>query len=142
MNRLTGRDTLRLAMPSTDRRVAVESRRAATAPAAPATLAPGDPRWVLAIRTAELLQGSVLAPDDREQLLRTGRVLGLNPFQSNLVIAVVQDQARRGLGPAHGVRELAFIPPAAAASHARPWRVAMVTAAVIAAESLVLWAVW
>jgi hypothetical protein len=101
----------------------------------------GDPRWVLAVRTAELLQGAVLGPDDREQLLRTGRVLGLNPFQSNLVIAVVQDQARRGLGPGHGVRELAFIPPAAPASHARPWHVALVTAALIVVESLLLWAV-
>jgi hypothetical protein len=141
MNRLTGRDVLRLAIPSPDRTVAAP-RRAATAPAdAATTLAPGDPRWVLAVRTAELLQGAVLGPDDREQLLRTGRVLGLNPFQSNLVIAVVQDQARRGLGPGHGVRELAFIPPAAPASHVRPWRVALVTAALIVVESLLLWAV-
>lgn len=55
-----------------------------------------DPRWVLAVRTAEQLQGEVLPPDRRDRLIRLGRTMGLSIFDSNLVIAVVQDQARRG----------------------------------------------
>lgn len=73
-----------------------------------------DPRWVLATRTAEQLQGTVLAPEQRERLLSLGRMLGLSPFDSNLVIAIVQDQARRGVTPAAcaeaGAEQLAMVP--------------------------------
>ncbi len=55
-----------------------------------------DPRWVLAVRTAEQLEGTLLPPEKRQNLIRLGRVMGLNPFDCNLVIAIVQDQARRG----------------------------------------------
>ncbi len=58
---------------------------------------PADPRWVLAVRTGEQLQGAILTPERRERLLRLARVIGLNPFDANLVIAIVQDQARRGV---------------------------------------------
>lgn len=58
-----------------------------------------DPRWVLAIRTAEQLQGSVLSPHRRDRLLRMGEAFGLSIFDSNLVIAIIQDQARRGHAP-------------------------------------------
>lgn len=58
-----------------------------------------DPRWVLALRTAEQLQGSILTPDRRQRLQQTGRLLGLTAFDCSLVIAIVQDQARRGVPP-------------------------------------------
>lgn len=61
---------------------------------------PTDPRWVLAIRTAEQLQGDILAPQRRGELDRLGKLLGLSPFSVSLIIAIVQDQARRGYAPA------------------------------------------
>ena len=73
-----------------------------------------DPRWVLALRTAELLEGTILTPEKRQRLIRTGRLMGLNVFDCNLVIAIVQDQARRGHSPsdcpAAGVSQLAMVP--------------------------------
>ena len=73
-----------------------------------------DPRWVLAVRTAEALEGSVLAPQKRERLVRLGKVLGLSPFDANLVIAIVQDQARRGYAPEYcptaGEPQLRMVP--------------------------------
>ncbi|MEM6458057.1 MAG: hypothetical protein AAF710_01555 [Planctomycetota bacterium] len=75
----------------------------------------GDPRWVLAVRTAEQLEGSVLTPEKRERLLRLGRGFGLGVFDANLVIAIVQDQARRGHAPAYcpaaAEPQLRLVPP-------------------------------
>lgn len=56
-----------------------------------------DPRQVLANRTAELIQGTILTPENRQMLNRLGTMLDLTPFETALVIAVVQDQSRRGL---------------------------------------------
>ena len=70
-------------------------------PDAPA-LAATDPRWVLAARTAMQLQGgqaAILAPDQRRRLVTMAQRLGLRPFDAGLVIAIVQDAARRGLDP-------------------------------------------
>lgn len=64
--------------------------------AAHAGLDPKDPRWVLAMQTQARLQGATLTPERREQLIRNGAKLGLRPFESNLVIAIVQDRARIG----------------------------------------------
>ncbi len=73
------------------------------APAAPQRVTPvsdpHDPRWVLALRVSESLDGEVLPPERRERLLKLGRVLGLTQFDAALVIACVQDQARRGVEP-------------------------------------------
>jgi hypothetical protein len=69
---------------------------------AAATLAATDARWVLAVRTASLLEGgraAVLAPERRRRLLALASQLGLRPFDANLVIAIVQDGARSGEGP-------------------------------------------
>lgn len=60
-----------------------------------------DARWVLAVRVSEQLEGSILPPNKREQLVRLGKVLGLTAFDANLVIAIVQDQARRGYPADH-----------------------------------------
>lgn len=66
------------------------------AAAANRTLDPTDPRWVLAARTQSLLQGTALTPDRRDRVMRTARQLGVRPFDANVIIAIVQDHARRG----------------------------------------------
>ncbi len=71
----------------------VRENRAA---AANRTLDPADVRWVLAVRTQSLLQGTALTPERRERVLRTAKHLGVRPFDANLIIAIVQDHARRG----------------------------------------------
>ena len=55
-----------------------------------------DARWVFAVRVSQAMQGSMLVPEKREKLIRAGRVMGLSPFDCNLIIAILQDQARRG----------------------------------------------
>jgi len=74
-----------------------------------------DPRWVLAVRTAELLQGDILTPERRERIVRMGRMFNLTAFDANMVIAIVQDQARRGIAPhlcpAAGEPQLRMITP-------------------------------
>lgn len=62
-----------------------------------ATLSPDDARWILARRTAEAIEGgraAILRPEVRVRLLAIGQRLGLRPFDANLVIAIVQDEAR------------------------------------------------
>jgi hypothetical protein len=74
-----------------------------------------DPRWVLAVRVAEQLEGAVLPPAKRENLLQLGKVFGLTVFDANLIIAIVQDQARRGHAAAYcptaGEPQLRMVPP-------------------------------
>jgi hypothetical protein len=55
---------------------------------------PADPRWILAMQTQARLQGAMITPERRDELLASGTRLGLRPFEANLVIAVVQDRAR------------------------------------------------
>ncbi len=112
-----------------------------------------DPRWVLAVRVAEALQGAILPAEKRERLIRVGKMLGLTAFDANLIVAMVQDQARRGnrsTDCAHAAREqLSLIPyPGRAAGHgASPNRsdrmrwthLVAVAAATIVAELFVLW---
>ena len=76
------------------RAVADENRAAATNRG----LSPTDPRWALAARAYSQLQGSALTQERRLQVMRTARRLGVRPFDANLIIAIVQDQARRGRG--------------------------------------------
>ncbi len=77
-------------------------------------VSPSDPRWVLALRTAEALQGSLITPEKRQALVRLGKVMGLTAFDANLVIAIVQDQARRGYAadycPTAGEQQLQMVP--------------------------------
>lgn len=60
------------------------------------TMSSHDPRWALAAATWRALQGSLLTSEDRDRIMRWGRAMGMTNFQSSLIIAVVQDQARRG----------------------------------------------
>lgn len=69
-----------------------ENRLAAHA----AGLDPHDPRWILAMQTQARLQGATLTSDRRDQLMRSGKRLGMRPFETNLIIAIVQDRARIG----------------------------------------------
>lgn len=47
------------------------------------------------MQTQARLQGTMLTPERRDEVLASGKRLGLRPFESNLIIAIVQDQARR-----------------------------------------------
>lgn len=109
-----------------------------------------DPRWVLALRVSQSLEGATLAPEKRERLLQVGRILGLSLFDANLVIAIIQDRARRGLGnglsPAtyaqSAVPQLEMVPlPRSGISRqeksARRWRIATIVACLITAEMLI-----
>ena len=113
---------------------------------------PTDPRWVLAVRTAEMLEGAVLPPERREGLMRLGRVLGLTPFDATLIIAIVQDQARRGYEPSYcptaGERQLEMVPLPGGArltsvlpGH-RALRIGIALAALLATELIVLHAIF
>lgn len=100
-----------------------------------------DPRWVLAVRTAEALEGTVIVPEKRERLLAVGAAVGLSPFDTALVIAMVQDQARRGVParqcPAAAEPQLRHVPRPAI--RAIPWRtVAAVSVVVVALEVAVV----
>lgn len=58
-----------------------------------------DPRWILAVRTACELDGgraAVLTPARRDQLNKLAAGLRISTFDAALIIATVQDAARRG----------------------------------------------
>jgi hypothetical protein len=64
-------------------------------------MSPLDGRWIMALRVAQALEGgtaAILRPDRRDELLKGALALGLRPFDANLVIAIVQDGRRHGLG--------------------------------------------
>ena len=68
-------------------------------PAASPAITAADPRWLFSIRVASLLEGgraAVLRPERRERLTATAKGLGLRAFDAALIIAMVQDEARRG----------------------------------------------
>lgn len=101
------------------KRVAAVSRPIGPFP----TLAATDPRWVLALRAADELQGgraALLTPERRRALLVLAGRMGLRPFDASLVIAIVQDAARAGQDPLGSLSEsrLALVPSA----HAHPAR--------------------
>ncbi len=67
------------------------------------TLAPEDARRILLRRASREIEGgraAIIRPEVRRRLLQTAERLGVRPFDANLVIAVVQDRARRGEDPA------------------------------------------
>lgn len=80
------------ALRAATRAVTRENRRASG-------LSPEDARNILALRIAELLQGgraAILTPERRARAIRISRLLGVRDFDAHLVIALVQDRARRG----------------------------------------------
>ncbi|WP_432797417.1 hypothetical protein [Poriferisphaera sp. WC338] len=80
-----------------------------------------DARWVFAVRVSESMQGSMIDPSKREKLIKLGKVMGLNAFDCNLIIAMLQDQARRGNMPAYcphlAQKQLEMITPAGRHRH-------------------------
>lgn len=120
--------------------IARENRQAARNP----TLEPTDPRWVLAVRTRTQLQGAVLTPEKRERLMRLANLMGLRPFDANVVIAVVQDAARRGEPLSSVTDSLSVLPKADPSRHRQSgllaWRwVVAILAALIANLLLIQW---
>ena len=75
--------------------IAIENHRAAEA-ADRSDLDPIDPRVILAQRTRAALEGYTLSPPKRDRLVKLATRLGMRPFDAHLVIAMVQDDARRG----------------------------------------------
>jgi len=155
--------------PDADRRPAVPDLRASRAarrnaaatrhatPAAPSAddatdaprLAASDPRWVLALRAAHALDHTAIVPEQRDRLVRLGRSLGLSPFDVNLIVAIVQDQARRGTLPDYcasaGHDQLAMIPPPRRATWLdwlRPPRLLNTVVAVVSLLGLQALLVW
>lgn len=121
--------------------------RPATVPAHQPITAASDPRWVLAIRTAELLEGPVLSHEKRQRLLRLGRLMGLSPFSANLVIAIMQDRARRGRPfaattadlLANARTDLALVPSTQPRADRRWQTLAAVTALLAMQALMLLW---
>ncbi|MCE9589068.1 MAG: hypothetical protein K8S99_00915 [Planctomycetes bacterium] len=102
---------------------------------------PADPRWVMAVRTAAEMEGTLLRPESRDELLKLGKRLGLSSFDANLIIAIIQDQARRGYSPEYcptaGEPQLRMVPRRAhdeAARRGKALRTAIMVAAVLAVE--------
>jgi len=92
--RLVGIDEHTQAPRTARRRAAVasENRQAAA-------LDLEDARIAFALRVAERLDGgraAILTPETRRRLLHASSKMGLEPFDASLVIAIVQDAARRG----------------------------------------------
>ena len=70
-------------------------------------LEPTDPRWILAARAYSQLEDQTLTYQHRDRLLRMGRQLGVRPLDVNMIIAIVQDHARRGIDLSEAVEAIA-----------------------------------
>jgi hypothetical protein len=85
--------------------VAKENAAAARNP----QLQPNDPRWVLAVQTAAQLEGDQLSPEARKRIERTARLLGVRTFDANVIMAIVQDYARRKQPMTSSVQMLSMV---------------------------------
>jgi hypothetical protein len=76
-------------------------------------MGPDDVRWELAREVEGSIEGgkaAIIRPEVRRRLVSTATERGLRPFDANLVIAIVQDGARRGEHLDEGVAgRLAFV---------------------------------
>jgi hypothetical protein len=126
---------------------AVPARRAMPAgnTAAPEEV---DPRWVLAVAAARMLEGgraAILPNESRERVQRLASSLGLRAFDAALVIAIVQDAARRGepLG-GMGAERLGMLPVGVRGLDTEAgtmWLATLITAGITFAV-LVGWVLW
>ncbi|MHC4416106.1 MAG: hypothetical protein ACYS0G_12565 [Planctomycetota bacterium] len=105
------------------------------------SLNPSDPRWALAVRAYSQLQGTTLTLERRQRMMRTARQLGIRPFDANIIIAIVQDHARRGTDLSAAAGTIALLPPPAPSRSVAwswlRWFVAITTAVV--ANALLIW---
>lgn len=63
------------------------------------SLTDDDARWMLANLAEQAIEGGragIIRPEVRRRLVAAGVSMGLRPFDANLVIAIVQDDARSG----------------------------------------------
>ncbi len=107
-----------------------------------------DPRWVLALRVVEMMEGPILEPQRRERLIKLGQSMGLTAFDSNMVIAIMQDQARRGVSPdvcpRSGLAQLSMISPSHTTKRnsefrrGRAWLFALTLAGLVAIELMLI----
>jgi hypothetical protein len=74
------------------------------------SFAPGDPRWRFATEVSAALQGATLAFEDRRRLLALAERIGIRAFDANLIVALVQDRARRGEPVESAAGTLAMLP--------------------------------
>lgn len=118
-------------------------QQAAPAASGAAITGATDPRWVFAMQVADQLQGIALPFDLRQKLVGTAKVLGLTAFDANLIIAIVQDRARRGVPalqcPAAAEAQLAMVglPGERRSSHRRTtWMIAAAVGLVLVLEVL------
>jgi len=91
--RLVGTDDVRESVPASRRREAARENLLAS------TLQPEDVRAVFAAHVSRALDGgraAILRPERRRELVAVGVKLGLREFDTNLLIAIVQDAAREG----------------------------------------------
>jgi hypothetical protein len=103
-------------------------------------LSPTDPRWVLAARAYAQLQGSAMTYDRRVRVLRTARRLGVRPFDANLIIAIVQDQARRGRSLPEAAGTIALLEPPKRRSAGWTWARWIVAAlCAVGANAFLIW---
>ncbi|MDI9403517.1 MAG: hypothetical protein QM516_06555 [Limnohabitans sp.] len=98
------------------------------------TFDPNDARWRVAEETQRAMQGAVLAFEDRRRILSLANKLGIRPFDANLIVALVQDRARRGESLANITPTLALLPEA----H-RPERNAQRTMSAADSDGNTLW---
>jgi hypothetical protein len=76
------------------------------------SFAPGDPRWRFAREVEAALEGAVLAFEERRRLLSLAQRLGIRAFDANLIVALVQDRARRGEPVETAAATIAMVPVA------------------------------
>ena len=103
---------------------------------------PNDARWMLAEEARRALQGTILAYEDRRKLLDLATRLGIRPFDANLILAVVQDRARRDEPLESASGAIAAIPLNAAPADSdgkAGWLVVAVLVAMAADAALIAW---
>lgn len=119
------------------------NRLAATTVSTDPEMDPTDPRWVFAVRTHSQLQGDVLSPERRDKLLKLATQLEIRPFDANVIIAVVQDHARRHIPLSQVTTTLSLISPReerleSTLFHIWRW-LAVIACAVMATSFLIHW---
>jgi len=117
----------------------LQARESARTPA----FDPNDARWMLATETQRALQGAVLAYEDRRRLLAMANRLGVRAFDANLILAIVQDRARRGEPLESAAATLAVIPqPAPRRLDLVPIWFAAILVAMLADAALIAWLIF
>lgn len=109
-----------------------------------------DARLMFAQRVSEVLDGgeaAILTPENRRRALRMARLLGMRPFDASLVVAIVQDNARRGVPATMLSRDarLVMVAPSGAGREAaqrvfvRAWVACALAGAGAVFGALVMW---